>query len=739
MKATIRTKILLVFGVVALTVGFFVAITIGNSLGDRDQQKQVADLDQSRSLLQDLELQTSNVWQFLTDASLTRNQDSVNVDGKKAYDAAKDDLKNLGLVRVLPDQDALLSPIEGALDDFWSTGASMVGAYGRNKADGDRVMESFDAAGQKLIAAIQALRDPLVKLRKDAESANASNLNQDILNFSLIGVAIIAFMIVLGLLLARNLSRPIRATSNALRHLADSQGDLTVRLQSSGHDESSDLARSVNDFLQKLQTMLLNIDEMVHKNQTLALSLNQSARESAGAVADLGQRVKSMQKGLGSLGLDISGASASIEEILANIASLAKQIEVQDQQVSRAGAAIEQMMASVTSVSRIAESKLGAVNSLVKLTHTGGERVRKTNNVIGKVAENADAMLGLIDLINDISDRTNLLAMNASIEAAHAGIAGRGFAVVASEIRKLAVGTGANAQKIGQSLKETGNWIRQAQTDSVATQEAFILLEDEVGQFASAMREVAESMIALGEGGGEILDATSRLIQTSQVISSSSQEITFGAQEILTEVHHVRDVSNDAISEVGEVSVLTSSLNRVALRVSAFGNQNRYNNSVLTSEVGRFRLGRDPGERSDEVSLGIDWNDILSVGIESMDGEHKELFRRINALLVGLLGPEDQADTRALVAAIREYTVFHFDDEQKLMRTNKYPRYEQHKQLHDAFLAEFAEIERILLEEGLSANIMIRMQDKVVTWLLEHIAKVDKDYGEFLADIGVKG
>ena len=733
LRISIRTKILAGFGLAALLVGGFVGVSVAKSAADRDSLVLLAQLDRARSLIQDLELQVAMTWQFATGASLTGHNSTLNVEGKAAYERAKVDLKTLGENRVLDAQDELLSPIEAALDSFWSHGAALVLAYGRSKAEGDAVVTSFDDAGHKLQTAMSSLRDPLAKLRTTAETEHILRLSRDILNLSLLGIAAIALMLGLGIVVAQSLSKPVRITSRTLRLMADSQGDLTTRLRVQGNDETTDLSRSVNDFLRKIQSILVNIDDMVRKNQALAQSLNQSARESAASVADLGQRVQILQKGLGSLGLDISGASASIEQILANIGSLAKQIEVQDQQISRSGAAIEQMMASVTSVARIAESKLGAVANLVDLTHQGGERVRKTNSVIQKVADNASSMLGLIDLINDISDRTNLLAMNASIEAAHAGAAGRGFAVVASEIRKLAVGSGANAQKIGASLKETAGWIQQAHSDSVAAQEAFGALETGVSQFTTAMREVAESMVALTEGGGEILDATNRLVQTSQAIRSSSQEMTLGAQEILVAVHHVRDVSVEAIGEVAEIRSLTHSLNRVALRVSAFGNQNRYNNTVLTSEVAQFQLGQDP-TRGSEVVLGIDWNDLLSVGIDSMDEEHKELFRRINALLVSLLGPEEAAtDTRALVAAIRDYTVYHFNDEQRLLLENQYPRYEQHKKLHDAFLAEFAEIERLLLRDGLTATIVIRLQDKVVTWLLEHIAKVDKDYGEYLA------
>jgi hemerythrin len=246
------------------------------------------------------------------------------------------------------------------------------------------------------------------------------------------------------------------------------------------------------------------------------------------------------------------------------------------------------------------------------------------------------------------------------------------------------------------------------------------------------MRDVSESMGAMSEGGMEVLSATAELIQTSQVISTSSQEMAYGAQEILTTTEHVKLVSHQALGQTADVDALAQSLTRTALRVSAFGNQNRYNNKILMAELERFRLGNDPGNRVDAVHMGIDWNDILSVGIEQMDDEHKELFRRINALLVGLLGPEGSANISELTAAIYDYTVFHFTDEQELMRKENYPRYEQHKTLHDAFLKEWAEIQAQLTSGQFSAPLLIRIQDKVVNWLLDHIAKVDHDYSDFI-------
>jgi len=736
MKISIQTKILGSFAIAMAVVVFFVVSIIANGMGDQRKVSQLSTLDEARSVVQDLQLQTANVWQYLTDASLTRDQNVVTTSAQKALDAAKEDLKTLATMNLVPDHATLTSAIEAALNDLWTTGTAMVGAYGRSKADGDAAMETFDAAGVALLDRIGALRGPLLDLRSQAEVSYTANLNADIINFSIIGTLTIVVLILLALYLTRALGSPIRSASSALKTLANSQGDLTMRLMPRGHDETAELVVNVNLFLTKIQKILLAIDDTVHKNMNLAQSLNDSAQDSARAVTDLAKQAENLKNGIGSLDLDIAGSSAAVEEILANVASLARQIANMDSMVTKSGSAIQQMMASITGVSDLADAKVAGVQTLVDLTRQGGDRVRKTNVVIGKVAQNAEAMLALIDLINDISDRTNLLAMNASIEAAHAGVAGRGFAVVANEIRKLAADTGANAQKIGTSLRDTGEAIGQAQQDGLATQEAFALLEEEVQEFASAMKDVSESMMALSEGGIEVLGATAELIQTSQVISTSSQEMTAGAQEILTSTEHVKLVSAQALDQTREVDALAAALTRTSLRVSAFGNQNRYNNKILTAELERFRLGADPTQRTDEVHMGIDWNDILSVGIQQMDDEHKELFRRINDLLVGLLGPAGGANIPTLVAAIMEYTVFHFTDEQELMRRENYPRYEQHRTLHDAFLKEWGEIQALLVAGQFSAPLLIRIQDKVVNWLLDHIAKVDHDYSEYILGKG---
>jgi len=497
-------------------------------------------------------------------------------------------------------------------------------------------------------------------------------------------------------------------------------------LRRSGDESKKPSAAGPRDTPERIRPL----HSWVGKNQRLAVHLNQGARDMASSVAEVDGRIKTLRSGLESLDLDIASASASIEQILANIATLTRQMDAQDELAARSGSSIDQILQSVSSVSALAENKLAAVDRLVSLSHEGGLKVQQTNAVIARAADNARTMADITNLIQDIADRTNLLAMNASIEAAHAGAAGRGFAVVAEEVRKLAQTTGSHAQRIAESLRDTEVQIAEARAHGLATQEAFGHLEGEVGQFAQAMTEVSLSMGELNGGGAEVLAVTRQFVESSQVIGGASREMSLGTHEILSAVQHVREVSNGALEAVAAVDSLSSALNQASLRVSAFGNQNRYNNSVLAAELNRLA----PGVKEPEAKelLGIDWSDFLSVGIEAMDNQHKELFRRINALLVDLLGPGNGSQATANVAAIREFAAKHFLDEEHLMHCHDCPLQDEHAAIHQKFLAEFQAFETRLVAEGLNAGLLIQLQDKVVNWLLDHIARTDRRYGEFI-------
>jgi len=536
-----------------------------------------------------------------------------------------------------------------------------------------------------------------------------------------------------GTLLARRLSAALRAAARPVKALATTKGDLSIEIVSKGRDELADMARWFDEFRRKLRVVLVNIDELVARNQGLAEHLSVAARHSAESVADIVASIGKVEGGMERLDGEIAGSSAAIEEIMGSIQSLTKQVEQQFQAIERSSASIEEIMASVANVARIADSRTATIRNLVELIRNGGDKVQETNSMIVDIARNADDMMEMIDIIDNISSQTNLLAMNAAIEAAHAGEAGKGFAVVAGEIRQLAEGTGTNAAQIASSLRSTTDKIKQAAEAGDQSEQALNVINREVAEFAKAMQEVSSSMNELSLAGGEILESINTLVETSETVRQTSGEIKTAAKDILDSVQDIKEVSNLVLGEIGGVAMATKSLGAVSLQVSAFGNQNKYNNSLLVIETEKIGTGQEQEVRR-EVTVGIEWSDALSVGLGKMDEQHKELFKRINALLVALLGDErETADVAGIVDFISEYVDYHFRDEERLLVAEGYPKYEAHKALHTAYEKEFADTARQTKEEGFTPALLIRIQDKVVNWLLEHIARVDIEYGKWIA------
>ncbi|MBI5741803.1 MAG: hemerythrin family protein [Nitrospirae bacterium] len=133
------------------------------------------------------------------------------------------------------------------------------------------------------------------------------------------------------------------------------------------------------------------------------------------------------------------------------------------------------------------------------------------------------------------------------------------------------------------------------------------------------------------------------------------------------------------------------------------------------------------------------WTEDLSVGVEKIDNQHKELFSRITDLVDAIRRHTCKYKIGDVVGFLDEYIVFHFGEEERLMREHGYPGYEQHIKQHERFMANFGELKKVLpkLEGGTkpgSYDLSVETNQVVVDWILDHIANVDKRFGEFLKD-----
>ncbi|MFW6362557.1 MAG: methyl-accepting chemotaxis protein [Spirochaeta sp.] len=368
------------------------------------------------------------------------------------------------------------------------------------------------------------------------------------------------------------------------------EGDLTATTTLRSRDAIGRLARSLNIAVHNLNTIAVRILQAVRAGSSSASDLTvqiQAAAEAGDAIGTNAQHIRSQVSDLSG---QISSASGAIEEIMATIISLGNQINTQAAQVEETSAAVNEMGASIDSVARIAGERKTQAAALVKVTQDGGEQVRETLEVMELVHSGIDAMSEVLSVIDGIAGQTNLLAMNAAIEAAHAGDAGKGFAVVSDEIRRLAESTSENSRTIGSSLQETIQQIEAALHSSARAEKSFEEIQVEVNQVADAFHEIARSTDELSVGGSQMVSSIQELSSVTEVIRNGAVEIQSGAEDVTRSLQGITAIARETDSDVAGITDSVGQLSDTVRKIAMVNEKNQANVDRLNNEVSSLRV-----------------------------------------------------------------------------------------------------------------------------------------------------
>ena len=533
-KMPIATKIFLIPGIAALSFIIYLLITVYVALNNGDtlekvEKVQFPALQLSASTLVDMQ----KVRDTLSSAVTTGDQDTLSAASELASDAKAglDEIKAIS-----PEFGSAISKISQGFDDYFEV------AYGvsQSMVDGTADFSRLGQLSSQMNGSYDAVIASMSNFRDEQQAAfDASFAKTDAANTSLISTGVVMTIVVTLLLFAtavpivRGIKQSIDDVVRSLKDIAQENGDLTVRIATKSEDEIGELVYWFNQFMDKLQGVVKDVVEA-------SLPLSNLAQNLRGLTEETQRTIDIQQQSAQNAKLAVDTMSGSVDGVAHSAAQAAADA---NEATSAAGEGRQIVQQTVSSIQQLAEN------------------VRETADVIGRLESDSNKVGSVLDVIKGIAEQTNLLALNAAIEAARAGEQGRGFAVVADEVRTL-------ASRTQQSTEEIQSTIEQLQS---AAHSAVEVMSRGTEQATNSVETANKAGVSLET----ITSTIGRINQMNEQIAHNTEDQRTVAVDIVRHVEEIHQRTEQTSSRSGELGVMCNELADLAQHLELIAKQFR--------------------------------------------------------------------------------------------------------------------------------------------------------------------
>ena len=448
----------------------------------------------------------------------------------------------------------------------------------------------YEYKGEKFIASYATIKitDWTVILRAPVHEFMGTVKS---LRISMIGIGVIILVIALLIVyfVARAMVKPVQTVVSALQNIAQGEGDLTVRLPIHGNDEVTDLSEYFNETIAKIGASIQQVGVNSSTMEEIGNELASNMTETASAVNEISANIDGVKQQAMTQAASVTETAATVEEIVRTIKQLNTSIETQAASVAQSSSSVEEMVANIASIGQTLGKTDEVIKNLTTATGDGKATLVTSNTVTQKIAEESGSLMEASSVIQHIASQTNLLAMNAAIEAAHAGEAGKGFAVVADEIRKLAEESSTQGKTITTTLKTLSGEIETLSASSKTVEEKFNAIFTLAEQVKEMSNRLTEAMREQENGSKEVLIAIKSINTVTVEVQAGSEEMLKGGEGVAEEMQKLDNLTRVITESMNEMASGAVQINNAVQEVSEITQKNKRSIEALASEVSKFK------------------------------------------------------------------------------------------------------------------------------------------------------